>query len=132
MEHGLDFVRKARFRDAIDTIVGQQRFIENMRGRTTSLSTFSDATFDEKAFEAQLTEDRTPTMVGWYWILKLEARFISGDYEVAIAAARKAKRCCGLRTLISSCSTIITMRRSTVAALYESASPERRPGGATS
>ena len=30
-------------------------------------------------------------MVGWYWILKLQARFISGDYEAAIAAARKAK-----------------------------------------
>ena len=30
-------------------------------------------------------------MVAWYWILKLQARFISGDYEAAIAAARKAE-----------------------------------------
>ena len=42
-ERGLDFVRKAKFRDGIDTIVSQQRFIENMRGRTASFSTFSDA-----------------------------------------------------------------------------------------
>ena len=90
-ERGLDFVRKARFREVIDMIVSQQRFIENMRGRTASFSTFSDATFDEVAFEAQLTEDRMATMVNWYWILKLQARFISGDYEAAIAAARKAK-----------------------------------------
>src|ERR1700682_5272298 len=90
-ERGLDFVRKARFRNAIDTIVAQQRFIENMRGLTASFSTFSDATFDETAFEAQLTEDRMATMVDWYWIIKLQARFISGDYEAAIAAAWKAK-----------------------------------------
>ena len=62
-----------------------------MRGRTATFSTFSDANFDEIAFEAQLTEDRTATMVAWYWILKLQARFISGDYEAAIAAAGKAK-----------------------------------------
>ncbi|HKC81787.1 MAG TPA: GAF domain-containing protein, partial [Gemmatimonadaceae bacterium] len=90
-ERGLDFVRKAKFRDVIDIIVAQQRFIENMRGRTASFSTFSDAKFDETAFEAQLTEDRMAIMVVWYWILKLQARFISGDYEAAIAAARKAK-----------------------------------------
>jgi PAS domain S-box-containing protein len=90
-ERGLDFVRKARFRDVIDIMVSQQRFTENMRGRTASFSTFSDAKFDETAFEARLTEDRMAAMVDWYWILKLQARFISGDYEVAIAAAGKAK-----------------------------------------
>src|SRR6202051_4163017 len=31
-ERGLDFVRKARFRNGIDTIVSQQRFIATMRG----------------------------------------------------------------------------------------------------
>jgi PAS domain S-box-containing protein len=90
-ERGLDFVRKARFRDVVDIIVSQQRFIENMRGRTAGFSTFSDAHFDQTAFEAQLTEDRMATMVCWYWILKIQARFMSSDYEAAIAAAWKAK-----------------------------------------
>jgi PAS domain S-box-containing protein len=90
-ERGLDFVRKARFRDVVDIIVAQQRFIENMRGRTAHFSTFSDEHFDEAAFEAQLTEDRMATMVCWYWIIKLQARFMSGDYEAAVAAAWKAK-----------------------------------------
>ncbi|MEH2562187.1 hypothetical protein [Bradyrhizobium sp. AZCC 2289] len=62
-ERGLDFVRKARFRDVVDIIVSQQQFIETMRGRTARFSTFSDAHFDETAFEAQLTEDRMATMV---------------------------------------------------------------------
>jgi predicted ATPase/signal transduction histidine kinase/ActR/RegA family two-component response regulator len=90
-ERGLDFARKAKFRDVVDVIVSQQRFIRNMRGQTANFSTFTDAMFDEGAFEAQLTEDRMATMVCWYWILKLQARFMSGDYEAALAAARKAK-----------------------------------------
>ena len=90
-EKSLDFVRKARYRDVADIIVSQQRFIENMRGRTARFSTFSDAHFDETAFEAQLTEDRMSTMVCWYWILKVQARVMSSDYDAAIAAAGKAK-----------------------------------------
>jgi PAS domain S-box-containing protein len=90
-EIALDFVRKARFRDIEDVIVPQQRFIATMQGRTATFSTFSDAQFDEAAFEAQLTGDRMPTMICWYWILKAKARFLSGDYAEALAAADKAK-----------------------------------------
>ena len=90
-ERGLDFARKARFRDVADIIVSQQRFIATMQGRTATFSTFSDAQFDEAAFEAQLTGDRASLMVCLYWILKLKARFLSGDYAEALAAADKAK-----------------------------------------
>lgn len=90
-ERGLEFVSKANYRDVADIIVGQQRFIENMRGRTTHFSTFSDENFDERAFEAELTGDRMATMVCFYWIIKLQARFISGDYGLALAAADKAE-----------------------------------------
>jgi predicted ATPase/signal transduction histidine kinase len=90
-EKCLHFDRKVKFRDAADIVVGQQRFIQNMRGNTLSFSTFSDAQFDEETFESELTEDRMATMVCWYWILKLEARFMSGDYLAALAAADKAK-----------------------------------------
>jgi PAS domain S-box-containing protein len=91
-ETALDFARKARFRDQADAIVSQQRFIATMQGRTATFSTFSDASFDETAFEAQLmTEDRMHTMVCFYWILKLKTRFLSGDYAEALAAADKAK-----------------------------------------
>ena len=90
-ENGLAFCRKIKFPDSADIIVSQQRFIQNMRGRTLHFSTFSDAQFDEAAFEAQLTEDRSTPMMCWYWIFKLRARFMSGDYEEAMAAAEKAK-----------------------------------------
>ena len=90
-ERGLDFVRKAKYREAIDVMVAQQRIIQVLRGRTAHFATFSDAAFDEAEFEAQLTGDRMTTMVCWYWILKLQARFLAGDYDAALAAAEKAR-----------------------------------------
>ena len=61
-----------------------------MQGRTATFSTFSDSQFDQATFEAQFT-DRTPLMICYYWILKLKARFLSGDYAEALMAADKAK-----------------------------------------
>src|SRR5258705_7953884 len=65
-EMALDFAREARYGDAVDIIRSQQRFIATMQGRTSNFSTFSDAHFDEVAFEAQLTGDRMPLMICWY------------------------------------------------------------------
>ena len=87
----LDFARKAKYADVADIIVSQQRFIATMQGRTATFSTFSDAQFDEATFEAQLTADRTALTICWYWILKLKARFLSGNYAEALAAADNAK-----------------------------------------
>jgi PAS domain S-box-containing protein len=90
-ERALDFVRKARFRDVADIIVSQQRFVATMQGHTANFSTFNDAQFDEARFETELTGDRMRAMVCFYWIVKLKARFLSGDYSEALAAAEKAK-----------------------------------------
>jgi PAS domain S-box-containing protein len=90
-EHTLDFTRKVKYRDVTAMIVTYQRFIQNMRGKTTHFSTFGDGEFDETSFEAELTTERMATMVCWYWIFKTQARLISGDYEAALASSEKAK-----------------------------------------
>jgi PAS domain S-box-containing protein len=90
-ESALVFAREAKYRDAVDIIRSQQRFIATMQGRTTSFSTFKDDQFDEATFEAQLTAGRMSFTIAWYWILKLKARFLSGDYAEALAAADKMK-----------------------------------------
>jgi PAS domain S-box-containing protein len=90
-ERTLDYVRKARFRDVADLVVSMQRLIATLQGRTASLSTFSDAQFDEAAFEAQLTGDRMSALICGYWILKLQALFLAGDYVAALAAAQRAQ-----------------------------------------
>jgi PAS domain S-box-containing protein len=88
-EQCLDFVRKAKSRDYLDRVVSQQQFIRTMRGRDAIFSTFGDTHLDEAAFEVQPTGDRA--IACWYWILKLQTRFMLGDYEAAMAAAQKAK-----------------------------------------
>jgi predicted ATPase/signal transduction histidine kinase len=118
-EKSLDFVRKARFYDVVDGIVSQQRFIATMQGRTASFSTFSDGQFDEAAFEASITANRAATILCFYWMLKLKARFLSGDYAEALAAADKVK------ALLSAAACQVQLldyyyyAALTVAALYE-------------
>ena len=125
-EIGLDFLRNVKYADAADIIVSQQRFIATMQGRTASFSTFSDAQFDEATFEAQLTVGGMPMLICWYWILKLKARFLSGDYATALAAADKAK------PLLEAAAGQIVMldyfyyTALTVSALYETASADQQ------
>jgi len=89
-EMALDFARQAGYGDAADMIGCQRRFIATMQGRTATVSPLSDAELDDATFETQLTRDRMPLVVGWYWILELKARFLSGDYADALVAADKA------------------------------------------
>jgi PAS domain S-box-containing protein len=119
-EKGLDFVRKAQFRDVAAVILGQQRFIATMQGRTATLSTFSDPQFDEEAFEVELTANRTATVICLYWILKLKARLLSGDYVEALAAAEKAKELLWAITIHVQLLDYFYYTALTVAALYES------------
>jgi hypothetical protein len=72
-EMALDFARQVKYRDI------------------ATCSAFSDADFDEAALGAQLTTDRMPIKVCFYWILKLQAQFLAGDYADALVSADKAK-----------------------------------------
>ena len=128
-EKSLDFVRKAGFRDMADAIVSQQRFIATMQGRTATFSTFSDAQFDEAIFEAQLTGDRMTLMICcFYWILKLKARFLSGDYAEALAAADTAKPLLWAAAAQIQSLDYFYYAALTVAALYEKASDDEQTG----
>jgi PAS domain S-box-containing protein len=81
-QKGLDFVRKVRFRDFTGILLCQQRFILAMRGE--------EASFDEENFEARLAAEPMPHFACHYWILKLHACFLLGDYEAATRAAKQA------------------------------------------
>jgi len=123
-ERNLEFARNARFRDVADVIVSQQRFIAAMQGRTGAISTFSDAQFDEAAFEAQLTDGRMTTMICWYWIVKLKARFLSGDYAEALASADRAKALLWASAAQIHLLDYFYYGALTVAALYDDASAD--------
>ena len=125
-EESLDFVRKAGYQHVAAVIVSQQRFIATMQGRTASFSTFSDAQFDEAAFEAQLAGNWTPTTVCFYWILKLKARFLSGDYAEALASADKAKALLWASAIHIQRLDYFYYAALTVAAYYEKGSANQR------
>jgi predicted ATPase/GAF domain-containing protein/tRNA A-37 threonylcarbamoyl transferase component Bud32 len=121
----LDFAQEAKYGDAADIIGSQQRFIATMLGRTATFSTFSDAQFDEATFEAQPRRDRVPFVI-CYWILKLKARFLSGDYAEALEAFDEVK------PLLSAAAANIQLldyfyyAALTVAACYENASADEQ------
>ena len=127
-EMALDFARKAKFRDVADIIRSQQRFIATMQGRTATFSTFSDAQFDEATFEAQLTADRMPRWSAITGSVKLKARFLSGDYAEALAAADKAKPLLRAAAAQIQLLDYFYYTALTVAALYEKASADEQNG----
>ncbi|MGK3999584.1 trifunctional serine/threonine-protein kinase/ATP-binding protein/sensor histidine kinase [Sorangium sp. So ce1024] len=86
----LDFQRKAGFRDVQDITLPAQRFVQQMRGLTRAFDTLDGDGFDEAAFEAALTPDRMSTMRCWYWILKMQSRYMAGAYEEALRAEGRA------------------------------------------
>ena len=86
--NGLNFAQKARFAFGFDTISMLLGFIRTLRGLTTQFGSFDHAEFDEADFERNLNNPMTQF---WYWVRKLQARFLAGDFASAIEASSKAR-----------------------------------------
>ncbi len=125
-EMALNFTREAKYGDIVEIVLSQQRFIAAMQGRTVTISTLNGAQFDEAAFEAQLARERTTLTICIYWILKLKARFLSGDYAEAFATAEKAKPLLSAVTANFHLLDYFYYTALTVAAVYETASADKR------
>ena len=125
-EMALEFARRAKFRDVVDLLIGQQRFIASMQGREVILSTLADEQFDEATFEAQ-TAIRTPTVNCLHWIRKLKARYLTGDYVEAKAAAEKASALVSISSVQLQLLDYFYYTALTVAALYEAEAVEDQP-----
>jgi len=92
-ENGLEFAEKTRSHHAIDHITVQLRLIRTLRGLTTKFGSFNDEQFDELRFERHLSSNPRLTLPEcWYWIRKLQARVLAGDYSSAIQASVNAQR----------------------------------------
>ncbi|MDB5954115.1 AAA family ATPase [Ramlibacter sp.] len=92
-EHGLAFARNARFGMVVDIITTQLELIRCLRGLTPKFGCFDEGAFDELQFEAHFA-DRPALAIAecWYWIRKLQARFLADDHAAAIHAASMAQR----------------------------------------
>ena len=91
-ENGLNFAQKARFGWVIDSNTAQLGLIRTLRGLTPKFGSFDDGQFDELRFELHLASD--PVLAQpecFYWIRKLQARFLAGDFNSAFVALLKAE-----------------------------------------
>ncbi|HYY28549.1 MAG TPA: AAA family ATPase, partial [Chthoniobacterales bacterium] len=92
-EHGLAFAEKARFGYVIDIITTQLALIRMLRGFTLTFGCFDDGQFNELRTEYHLSSNPALAIAAcWYWIRKLQARHMAGDYASAMDAASKAQR----------------------------------------
>ncbi|MCY1061504.1 AAA family ATPase [Nannocystis sp. SCPEA4] len=89
-ERRLEFTRNVNFPGSAQAIVGIQRQVRNLQGRTQHFSSFSDDSFDDDAYQRHMDESSWTVVRCWYYILKLQARFFAGDYAGALAAGEKA------------------------------------------
>ncbi|AKI99168.1 Signal transduction histidine kinase CheA [Archangium gephyra] len=84
----LAFARRADFPAVEDVIHHVQCYVQQMRGLSRSFETLSSDTFDEDAFEAGMASEHMGAC--WYWIIKLQSRFMSGDFPRALEAGNRA------------------------------------------
>ncbi|HEV2984917.1 MAG TPA: serine/threonine-protein kinase PknK, partial [Vicinamibacterales bacterium] len=128
-ESGLDFARQVRFGLVIDIMTAQRQLILTLRGRTSAFGSFNDSEFDESRFEQHLANDpELSTAACQYWIHKLKARFLAGDYVAALSAASNAERFLWTQPTLFQPTDYRLYAALTLAALCEVASGSERTG----
>ena len=92
-ENGLAFAQKMRFGFVIDVISTQLGLIRTLRGLTRTFGSLDDEQFDELRIERRFA-DNPDWALGecWYWIRKLQARYLAGDYAAAVEASSQVQR----------------------------------------
>jgi PAS domain S-box-containing protein len=92
-EESLAFVRKVGYGLVIDILTAQLALIRTLRGLTPKFGGLDDGDRDEPRMELHLSSNPALAMAAcWYWIRKLQARYLAGDHTAAMDASSKAER----------------------------------------
>jgi len=91
IERSLVFADKIGFGYASDVYNPQLGLVRTLRGLTPKFGSFDDHEVDELRLERRLSgnADLAPAESG-YWIRKMQARFMAGDYAAAVEASSRA------------------------------------------
>ncbi|MEM5431381.1 trifunctional serine/threonine-protein kinase/ATP-binding protein/sensor histidine kinase [Cupriavidus oxalaticus] len=90
---GQAYARKVRFGLVVDFIDSQLALIRTLRGLTRTFGGFDDEHFDERRTEQHLGSSPDLALAEcWYWIRKLQARYLAGDHRAAMRAAARARQ----------------------------------------
>jgi PAS domain S-box-containing protein len=127
-ENGLAFARRARFGIVVDLITAQLQLVRSLRGLTRRLGTFDDEEFNEPEFERHLASNPVLADAEFgYWALKMQARFLAGDYGSALYAAFKGQPLVWAAPAILELSAYRFYSALSHAAFWDSAPPDDRP-----
>jgi PAS domain S-box-containing protein len=92
-ERGLAFARKMQFGLVIDVTATQLALVRTLRGLSRRFGSFDDAQFCEQQIEQHLSSNQNLAFAEcWYWIRKLQARCLAGDWAAAVEASLRAQR----------------------------------------
>ncbi|MBV8275966.1 MAG: AAA family ATPase, partial [Verrucomicrobia bacterium] len=92
-EHGMRFAEKAHFGHVVAIITAQLGLVRTLLGLTRGFGSFDDLEFDELRFERHLAGNPVLALPEClYWIRKLQARFLAGDYATAVDSSSNAQR----------------------------------------
>ena len=92
VESGQAFSRQAQILVLEEILEIALARIRMLRGATPKFGSLDDGEVDEQRMERQFAS--TPGVSGnqcWYWICKLQARFMAGDYAGAVDASSRMK-----------------------------------------
>ncbi|MBV4484516.1 AAA family ATPase [Pseudomonas sp. SWRI153] len=91
-ESGLAYAQKIRFGLVADFMRCQLALIRMLRGQTPTFGCLDADGFDEAGSEAHLAESSDLALARCkYWVRKLQARYLAGDYVAAADCAAQAK-----------------------------------------
>lgn len=91
-EQALAFARKARFGLYVDVFTDQLMLIRELRGLEPDIFRPEGSEQDDRWFERHLAEGgaRLALATSWYWIHRMQARFLAQDDTGGVAAAASA------------------------------------------
>jgi PAS domain S-box-containing protein len=104
-EHALDFLERVRFGSATDFLGALIALVRSLRGLTPKFGRLDDDQFDESLVESRFAHKPEIALAEcWYWIRKLQGRFLAGDVAAALDASARAQSL--LRTSMAPLDTV--------------------------
>jgi len=121
------FVQRVAVRDVEEQLSLFRSYIRQLRGQAPSFGALSGDGFDEQSFEAGLARQGMSTIRAWYWVFKLQARFLSGSYQEALEASDKVAELIWVMHGNLAVREFHFFRALALAACFEGTAPEEQP-----
>jgi PAS domain S-box-containing protein len=93
IENAIAFAHRVQFLSVVVFFETNLVLVRTLRGLTFKFGSFGDSQFDELQMEGRFAHNtHLAAAEFWYWVRKLQARFLAGDCTAALDAATKARR----------------------------------------